>query len=315
MKLHKLQQDLSTQDRYSSKISAVFENSNFYFIQDYPVKELLPLQPWDYRILPMELYPWYYYNIDYRMLSYYDKLHEFRILCDWMFFLVTSFDEKGIVSPINLFDYQDFHPGGKRVTVAHFMGIETVPVLLQTDNKISEKKISTIEELHNLYGNNCSFITRDNKRLEVLYHGETDMRDSRGYDDWYAKAESIKNEYFGLDSFSKYIYDSGLTVYNRWKDQTIDNNGFKITYTTSRPETQVFLEVLDEDILSKDLWKLYFYIDPSVYKKIDETGKIIIHNNFGRKSNKIMLNCKMSRTLLNHVNYYDKDHCLRRYAE
>ena len=289
MKLHKLKQDLSAEDRFNNNISSVFDNSNFYFIKNYAVKDLLPLQPWDYRILPMELNPWYYYNIDYRMLSYYDQLHEFRILCDWMFFLITSFDEKGILSPINLYDYQDFHPGGKRVTVAHYMGIETVPVLLQTNKTIKENKINTMDELHSLYNNNCSFITRDNKRLEVLYHGETDMRDSRGYDDWYAKAESIKNTYFGTESFSSYIYNSGLTIYNRWRDQAIDNNGFKVKYTTTRPDDQVFIEVLDEDILDKDLWKLYFYIDPSVYKKIDETGKIIIHNNFGKKSNKIII--------------------------
>lgn len=314
MKLHDLEKDMSNKSRFDKNIELIFYNSNFYYIEDYPVKDLLPLQPWDYRILPMELNPWYYYNIDYRMLTHYNELHEFRILCDWMFFLVTSFDEKGILSPINLYDYKDFHPGGKRVTVADYMGIKTVPVLLQTDKLIAEEKIQTLDQLHELYGYNCSFITRDNKRLEILYHGVTNMRDTRGYDDWYAKAARIKEEHFGTESFSLYIYKQGLTVYNRHINETVTQNGFTTIFTTTRPDCPVYLEILDENILSKDLWKLFFYIDPSVYKKIDETGKIIIHNNFGRDKQKIMLNCKMSRTL-EHVGYYNKEHCLRRYAD
>lgn len=302
MKMSKLDIDLSDKPRISQNVVDCFDRYNFYYIEKHPILDMLSKQAWDRKKLPSKYSPEYYYNIDYKMLNY-KNFKPYSEYCNYLFFLITSIDQKGIISPINTMELKFFHPGGKRVTVARYLGMENLPILLQTKSKRDIRRIKNMEQLLELYGNNCSFKHRnDTDALEIAYHGETNMRDPVGYDDWYGKARKIVEE-SNID-IPKYVLKHGLTAVSKWKKRTQVHGRFKTSYVNSS-NSPIRIEIKDKKYLNKDLWELFFHIDPSVYKKIDETENIIIYNDYAKEKNIVLKNCKLSKTL-DRVKYFTR---------
>lgn len=304
--LSNLKQDLAETPRISDEVIDCFNRYRFYFIKNCSVNQMLKSQAWDRKKLPLEFSPELYYNIDYKMLKHYGSLFAYDEYIKFLFFLVTSIDQKGIISPINSVELRWFHPGGKRVTLAKYLGIDFLPVIVQSSYDLRLKPIKTFKELDDLYGNNCSYKYRkDTDTLEVAWHGETGMRDTNGYDNWYSKAEEIRNKFKDKIDIPSYLLEEGLTVVNPWVNNTITKGIFK-THFVTKSDSPLRIEINDKKLLEADLWELFFHLDPSVYKKIDKTESIVIYNNFA-KDDKIVLknkNCRLIKTL-NRTKFFD----------
>lgn len=308
IKLVNLTKDDGDLNRLPQAAIECFGRYNFYFEPHYPTSSLLKMQNWDSTSYPENLCPEYYYNIDYRMLGLKDLSNEYRLYTDFLFFLVTSIDQKGILSPVNVYETRVFHPGGKRANIASYLGIETMPAIVQTIADLgNEGKISSLEHLLDLYGNNCSLIYRTEfDRIEVAWHGETGLRDSRGYDDWFAKADQITKKYFH-GSVSEVVLEQGLEIVTEKPLSPVDEF-YKLKFSRN-PSSPIRIIILDPSWLECDLWELYFHIDPSIYRKIDETGTIIIENDYAKNDALELKNCKMNRTLMR-KKFYTRDYII-----
>lgn len=309
--LKSLMKDSSINPRIPVESIECFNRHFFYFFPNYPNIELLKIQNWDNISYPESLNPEYYYNIDYKMLELKNLSKDYKMYTDYLFFLVTSIDQKGIISPVNLYEKRVFHPGGKRVNIAAYLGIESLPAVVQSTINLGDShKISSLDDLLGLYNNNCSLIYRTEfDRIEVAWHGITGLRDKRGYDDWFAKAEQSSKKFLEK-SLSDVILEQGLEIITD-KKQSMEVNKIYKTYFTNHSRCPIRIKILDSSLLDLDLWELYFHIDPSVYKKIDETGTIIIENDYAREEATILENCKMMRTL-KRQKFYTRDYIIRK---
>ena len=280
--------------RIPNEAEACFNRWNFYYIDKYPSEKVLAQQIWDVELIPLKYDPIYYYNIDYRMLKHHNDIKCCNQFGQFLFFLVTSIDQKGIISPLCSEEFRNFHPGGKRTCLAGYLDIPNLPIVLQTKDSYDYKKIFSLEELASIYENKCSFIHRpEYDTLEVVWHGETLMRDGNGYDDWFYKAQTIK-DVFPIDIMST-LLESGLDIENNSKEITIKNNIFKTNFCKSS-SSPIKIKILDDSLLDLDFWELYFHIDPRVYMKVDTSEKIIIINNLAKEKN-VMYNCGLLKTL------------------
>lgn len=298
MKFSKLKEDLSKFPRITDDVIDCFSRYNFYYIENLKTTRLQKQQTWDKKALPPKMNIEYYYNVDYRLLEYYGKNHDANLFCNFLFYLVTSIDQNGIISPINSKNLTSFHPGTKRVAVASYLGIKTVPVLLQTKQVYESpnyEHIDTLEKLHKLYKNDCSFKHRRNDDyLEIAWHGASNRRDNLGYDNWFKKAEEVRQLNCDIN-IPTYLLENGLEVITPTKKESKIDGKFKTFYNNQRTSP---ISIVIEDPLYEDLdpWELFFHIDPSISKKIDKTKKITIYNDFAKNQN-ILENCRLLSTL------------------
>ena len=266
--------DISNKPRIDIDTQKVLQEYNFYYydsnLQDLPFQKC-----GDHSYIPDETILHHYRNLNYHLISHEQYFKPvigniIRTGC-W---LVTSMDIHGIQSPLSMFETH-VHPGKKRYMVANYLQVDTVPVLLQTKEVRHDlQKVTTLSDLSDIYKGN--FSTRveqkdDNMILECSWHGATNSRDSKGYDNWW----KVSNEEIGSNVILDYIKKNGVGINQ-----------------TDRP----FYILVHDDTLQFDWWELYFHFDPTVYRKVCETGNIEIINTMS-KSNETIHGCKLMRTL------------------
>jgi hypothetical protein len=294
-------ENLSNLPIMPDEVYRVLEKDFFYFLPNYPTKKVLRQTIWDQNLVPSNFEPHHYYNIDYRMLKYYNVLDMITTYGDLLYYLVTSIDQKGIQSPLCSENLDTYHPGGKRATIAGYLGIKTVPVLAQFKEKVKkyEKfRIKSVDQLLKLYNYQCSIKYRkDTGAIEVIWHGETKMRDELGYDNWFGKSTDIRNNNLQeIDFIPNFLLKNGLDIENPFISKTVTNGIFQTNYT-HKSSSPIKIIVKDEKLINNDFWELFFHIDPSVFKKFDSTRKILIVNESAGSNNIILENCNLIKTL------------------
>jgi hypothetical protein len=294
-KLSDLTLDNSNKVRISPIATDILNKFYFYYIPEYSLERLnhIPGSSVDY--LPDKKIRTRYNNLDYKLINHVDhKKSVIRKIVDLSNFLITSMDQTGIHAPLNLHTSSNIHPGKKRLICARYLGLETVPILEQsTRPKEGLTRINSLEEIFEIYGTDIS-ININGQKFEVSWHGDTHMRDPNGYDDWYTASATRST---GEVLYREYLLSTGLEVLNSQKNATVTQKKFQTHYRTTR-KNKITVEILDDSILSQvlDFWELYYHIDPAVYMKTCETGKLRIINDFA-STNTILDNCKIYRSL------------------
>lgn len=292
--------DKSDLERIDPRISEVLERYSLTYFPSWPVSELPPQRCSDDKYITDQYVLDCYRNLHYELIRYRDYHNRvIEGMVDYSFWLVTSMSTQGVQSPLNMYDWQNIHPGKKRYIVANYVQLDTVPVLVQHRPDDIQREggtpITTLNALLDIYGNNVSIKIRekaDDLLLECSWHGETNKRDANGYDDWYrASAESI-NE---TNTLLPRLLETGLQVRSPVKNYSINTGLFK-THASRNLADQDFFLIVPEPKYIDSLWKLYFYFDPRVGLKRCRTTGIEIHNRLGDPDWKID-NLDFERTL------------------
>lgn len=290
----KIKIDLSSRDLFDyDKIKEVLAKDYFYYYPKYSLQDLdhIPAAKPDY--IKNNIIRPYFANLDYRLIDYRNDPHTtIGSLAENANFLVTSIDQTGILAPLNLHNNENIHPGKKRLIVARYIGLKTLPVLLQSEEpQNSGKRLQTIDDLFEIYGPNIGIYVNDYGRLEVSSF-ISNMRDQNGYDDWVSMAHSRDDNF----SMADYMLENGLEVYNSYRGDTVVNGNFKTIYTTN-PKNKIYIEILDDSLLDEglDFWQLFFHIDPTVKTKTCKTDRIRIVNSMSQNDN--LTNCSLYSTM------------------
>jgi hypothetical protein len=258
--------DKSNKPRIDPEVEQLFDEYKFEYFPEWPTSEL-PLQRCSDAnyISDIELLDWYR-NLDYRMIQrtdYHNRVIKGMVLnACW---LVTSAAEKGIQSPLNMYEWDNIHPGKKRYIVANYLGLDSVPVLSQFQGEGQGGiPITNMTELSEIYGDQFSARIKhkpeyNERLLECSWHGETQMRDDKGYDDWHAAA------------------GEALQFKNKILDDIMANG----IYINPAEDLPFYIEVYNDAVLEYDLMQLYYHFDPRVGGKIDKKLGISIINHYG----------------------------------
>jgi hypothetical protein len=272
--------------RIDPGVDNLFENYNFTLVTHWPVSNLPVQRCGDKKYIPDDTILDYYRNLDYRMINHTDYSSKViggmvRLSC-WM---VTSLCESGVRSPINMFvDYRgqaSLHPGKKRYIVANYLGLDTVPVMVQqfkTQPRIAGRPIYNTTQLVNAYDNNVSIKVNYKKKLECSWHGATNHRDKNGYDDWWKTSNLAINK---NNKILDYVLQHGLHINcaSQLHSTSAQNGIFNTHVNHNATDHDFYLEVDNTIMLEKDLWQLYFHFDPRVgVKSCSYTGIKIINN-------------------------------------
>ena len=291
--------------RITDEVFETFEEYNFYYIKKYKIDQLLatlPMRPKSFNYKPTKYRAQDFYNLSYKFLEFYDILPEYDMWANGIWWLVTNLDKNGVISPVNCFDNRFFHPGGKRVRVAKYLGYRFIPVVLQTKKNLDYKRIETFDKLHELYGRNCSFNVRDSV-LEVSWHGSTGVRDAKGYDGWWHVSEKERYEILQENKIPKILLKNGLDVETGCVQST-KKNGIFTTNFVLESKSKIKIVLHDIKLINKDFWELFFHIDPTVYKKVCKSGKIEIINTYA-KNQTVIQNCSLLDTI-DRKNFFNK---------
>lgn len=275
--------DKSNLDRVDPRAASLFEKYNFTFIACWDTNKLPIQRCSDDTYIPDKHVVDYYRNLDYRMIEHIDYPNRvIEGMTKFSCWLITSICETGMQSPLNMYlegDYSNIHPGKKRYIAANYVGLASVPVVVQqlkTEERVAGLHIANLEELSDIYGNNVSIKVAQNYNQDVIecsWHGETNSRDPNGYDDWWSVAgKSINHENVILDN----ILYRGLAV--RTPNENATASG--IFKTVMHPDIggDFYIESERNDF---DFWQLYFHFDPRVGKKVDKKLGISIINHYG----------------------------------
>jgi hypothetical protein len=270
--------DKSDKPRIDPRTEEVLNLYNFYYIKDWNLSSIPP-QDWKTYISDQTIAT-HFKNLNYNLICFKNyKVNAVDGMVNQACWLVSNITKNGIKSPLNMFN-GNLHPGRKRLIVAYYLQLESIPILLQTTETLNYKRITKLSQLDKIYQYNYSTNVKINSVnklvLECSWHGETNSRDPSGYDDWWrVSGETYNYENVILD----YITQNGLEV------NIVERNlPFEIV-------------VHDKSLLNKDFWELYFHFDPMIYKKICKTKKIEIINRL-TKSKIVMENCNLVKTLI-----------------
>ena len=274
-------------------VAALFDNHNFTYVSNWKL-DTLPLQRCsDDKYIPDGLLVDYYRNLDYRMLDHIDYPSKvIEGMSKFSFWLVTSISEKGMQSPMNMYmnkHYANIHPGKKRYIVANYLGLDSVPVLVQqpkTEPRVDGVHIENVDQIIDLYGNNVSIKVARNyneEALECSWHGETNLRDDNDYDNWWSVAStSIDHD----NQILRYLRIRGklaIVSYNnshRTGLTVVHGEGsFATIHHSDQYSGGSFY--IETDLKDIDYWQLYFHFDPRVGRKTDKKLGISIVNHFG----------------------------------
>lgn len=290
----KLISDTSNKSRYILEdIKKVFDKYFFYYHDQYLLENLSHITSAGKNYLEDDNVRDYYVNLDYRLIDYieYEKT-VISSMVEYSNFLVTSFDTKGIMSPLNLFMNENIHPGGKRLLCARYLGMKTMPIVSQTLTPEDGIRLHGVDDIFRIYGNEISINVNADERLEISWHGETHRRDQNGYDDWYTTSAYRDN----IFSVCDYLLENGLEVVSNFGHYRETINGKFRTIYTSQPKNDIYIEVFDQQLMSSELdfWELYFHIDPAIGLKICSTSQLRIVN---RRASEILHDCSLYKTL------------------
>lgn len=290
-----LRSDISNLERipHEKLLKSLFKKFQFVYTPNYELKKLDNIASAGKDYLPDKKVRFFYNNLDYRLLAHYN--YEKKIvkdMIDLVNFLVTSMDQQGVKSPLNKMG-NSIHPGGKRLLIARYLNLPTIPVLEQHRTHLSknDSNVNSLEDLFKIYSNDISIKIRK-QRLEVSWHGESKLRDNNGYDDWFSAS---RNRDGNTLKIREYLLKNGLEIVNNFieKEQTSD---IFVTRFVKQPTNKIYFTVTDEKLLSYDFWELFYHLDPTVYKKTCKSQHIEIYNHFA--DNSISLeNCNLLNTL------------------
>lgn len=266
-------EDISNRPILDPLTEQVLNEYNFYYYEC-PLQEI-PFQTCGSKeYIPDDTILFHYRNLNYHLLSYTNYFKPIignivRTGC-W---LVTDMTKNGIQSPLSMYETH-VHPGKKRYMVANYLQVDKVPILWQTkQSHPTHPKVSTIQDLSDIYKNNFSTCVEQKDgefKLECSWHGATNSRDAKGYDNWW----KISNEAIGSNIILDYITRYGVHI----------------------NDASVPFYILADDDLQFDWWQLYFHFDPTVYRKVCKTKKIEIINTFAN-NNDTVYDCNLMPTL------------------
>lgn len=290
-----LESDVSNLERLPHKklLKSLFQKYQFVYTPNYELQKLDNIASAGATYLPDKKVRFFYNNLDYRLLAHYNYEKKIvRDMIDLVNFLVTSMDQQGVKSPLNKSN-SSIHPGGKRLLIARYLNLPTVPVLEQNKKLLNKDdgNVKSVKDLFKIYSNDISIKIR-NQKLEVSWHGESKLRDNNGYDDWFSAS---RNRDGNTLKIREYLLENGLEIVNNFieKEQTSD---IFVTKFVKQPTNKIYFTVTDEKLLSYDFWELFYHIDPTVYKKTCKSQCIEIHNHFIDNTSSLE-NCNLLNTL------------------
>jgi hypothetical protein len=228
----------------------------------------------------------YYRNLRPELITRRDYPNQvIRGMVEYGFWLATSMSVDGIQSPLNMYHWQNIHPGKKRYIVANYLQLDAVPVLVQhwPDQMLRPGgiPINTLDQLLEIYNHNVSINIRtkvDELLVECSWHGLTDLRDRNGYDDWYRSAAISVNEHNHL---LDYLLQYGLYIQTDVAGIGINTGQLKITVNNDQSDKDFYIKLPEPSLLKYDLWQLYYHFDPRVGVKRCKVTGIEIVNRLG----------------------------------
>ena len=280
--------DVSDMVRIDPNIDKLFQSYNFTLVTHWPVNKLPAQQPGLSKSISNNTVLDLYRNLDYRMIDHIDSSSKIiGNLSRLTYWLVTSLCETGVRSPMNMIIDNNspgkIHPGKKRYIVANYLGLDTIPVMVQQSNKlirVAGRPIYNTAQMISAYDNNVSIKIKDSKKVACSWHGATNSRDKSGYDNWWnAASVAINHDNKILD----YILQHGLHINcaSQSHSSSTQNGIFNTHINHNATDHDFYLEVDNTKMIKKDLWQLYFHFDPRVgVKSCAHTGIKII-NKFG----------------------------------
>lgn len=284
------QDDASHMDRVGPGVRELFNTYNFYYIKQFPIKNLVKLFNADVKELASSAIASKFYNLDYRMLEHWDDTEWIDWFTRAFYYLVTSFDEEGVKVPLNLYENHFFHPGGKRVCIGTYLGMKSVPVLLQTTQSVKKfnLKINSIDELQNVYpSNNFTAFIRSSpdetiQPLEIHYL-ESMIKTSDNIDGWMERGQGILND-FSTMAPPLYLLKHGLNVVNPNIEESVrveqGANGYEYKTIFSKKPLPIgyFIKLNDLSLYNENFWKLAYYFDPRYRVKYSKKKELEIRN-------------------------------------
>ena len=207
--------------------------------------------------------------------------------------------QHGIKSPLNMYNWENIHPGKKRYIIANYLQLPTVPVLSQhqeDEHDINSQPIANRKQLDEIYGSNYSTRLQpkmDGYRLECSWHGETQRRDHNGYDDWYsASSTSIGDNNWITD----YLLTNGLHI-KTFGPSSMSISGKFTTHINNETDSDFYIVAPQNLVTAYDLWQLYYHFDPRYSRKTDTSTGISIINKRGDPSLVLEQDLRFEQTL------------------
>jgi len=302
------QDDAAHMNRIGSGVCDLFNTYKFYYIKDFPVRKLVKLFNADIKGLGTPTIASKFYNLDYRMLEHWDDTEWIDWFTRAFYYLVTSFDQEGIKVPLNLYENQFFHPGGKRVCIGTYLGMTSVPVLLQTKNKFKKFtfEILSHDELQRVYpSNNFTAFIRDipgNFHPLEIHYLESMIKTRNNIDGWMERAQGILQD-FNIIAPPLYFLEHGLNIVNPdLPERTrveLGANGYEYkTIFTKKPKSnsEYFIKLNDTSMYTENFWKLVYYFDPRYRVKYSKKKELELRNTH-KFATKEMKSSHMLKTL------------------
>ena len=280
--------DISSLPVIDPNLHKVFDDYNFTLVTHWPTTTLPVQRCSDADYIPDDLVLDCYRNLDYRMIDHVDYTN--RIIRSMVYYsnwLVTSISETGVNAPLNLLidDYgkKDIHPGKKRYIIANYMGLNSVPVMVQqpkTQARLAGRPIYTVDQMLAVYHHNVSIQLHKGYKLECSWHGATNFRDQNGYDSWHHTA---KTQADGKHSILAYIQQHGIHVNcpTAIASTTTYDGVYRVHVNHNATDHDFYLDIADPTMLSYNLWELYYHFDSGVGEKSCPQSGIRIINKLG----------------------------------
>lgn len=272
-------------DKISSEVFKLFPLYNWYYIKNYEIEGLLPYI-YSYEGLYNAEIATLFYNLDYNMLKYRKKTEWIEWFNQVFYYLVTSFDIHGVKVPLNFYEEKHIHPGGKRVCISEYLGLKTVPVLIQTKKKLDTYDINlqSIFDLQKVYPNNnfTAFVGNNFPKghypIEIHYL-ESNHRDENNIDGW---MEEGKNNLpsNGIQNIPYFLLEHGLNIVGNWDKNELGAvriGEFTLIFS-HEPVNPYFVKLNDMTYKNCDFWKLIYYFDPRYKLKTSLNNEIALYN-------------------------------------
>lgn len=300
-----LNEDLSGQDRIPKNLAKFLTNNSYYYVDNYPIRHFdlstLGTDDWNISLKTVNKV----INLDYKLIT--TKNVKLKRFVTNIVDVIQSVDRFGIKAAICLNSKTNAHPGNKRLIVARYLGKTSVPVIghrdFFEDNFKQMYKIDKVNDLYQIFGEQISVRITTKNHLEVFYHGESQMRDVNGMDNFAKKAGLIRAQNKVCPDISDYLLQNGLEIVCRFDKITETNRLYK-TFYSQKPTNKIYIEILDDTILCNkfNFWKLFFHFDYENRIKICKGKKLKLVNKLSLLDN-VIDNCSLFTTLTRQKTY------------